>query len=247
MAHTANQLTLGAKDVHIWRASLEQTPVVVERLCQLLSNDELQRAERFHFEKDRKHFITARGCLRVILSRYLGVSSAKLRFSYGVNGKPRLVTSSAQKRTVYFNLAHSGCFALYALTCIGEIGVDVERIRPEFTGEDIAKRFFSPVEVASLNEVAAELRHEAFFNCWTRKEAFIKATGVGLSLSLDQFDVTLSPNEPAKLLRTRWDETEAARWSLKAIDVAPGYVAAVAVPGHDWQLTFSDVDEGRLL
>lgn len=247
MANTANQLTLGAKDVHVWRASLEQTPAIVERLRQLLSDDELVRAGRFHFEKDRKHFITARGCLRVILSRYLGISSAEIQFSYGVNGKPRLASSSAHGPTVYFNLAHSERFALYALTSVGEIGVDLERIRPEFTGEEIAKRFFSPEEVASLNEVSAELRHEAFFNCWTRKEAFIKATGVGLSLALDQFDVTLSPNEPAKLLRTRWDETEAARWSLKAIDVASGYVAAVAVAGRDWQLTFSDIDEENLL
>ncbi|HZE69993.1 MAG TPA: 4'-phosphopantetheinyl transferase superfamily protein [Pyrinomonadaceae bacterium] len=239
----ANQLTLGVKDVHVWRASLDQTPAIVEQLRQLLSADERIRADRFHFENDRQHFVVGRGCLRMLLSRYLEIPPGEIQFSYGAQGKPQLATANAQLHPFHFNLAHSGTLALYAFTRVGEIGVDLERIRPEFTGDDIAKRFFSPGEVACLNELSRELRHEAFFNCWTRKEAFIKAIGMGLSLSLDQFDVTLGPAEPAELLRTRWDEKEAARWSLKALDVGPGYVAAVAVAGRDWQLTFLDVDK----
>ena len=247
MTHTAYKLTLGAKDVHVWRVSLDQAPAVVERLRQLLSADEHARAGRFHFERDRQYFIAARGCLRVILSRYLDIPPAEIQLSYGAHGKPQLATSTAQVHPFNFNLSHSGSLALYAFTQVGEIGVDLERVRPEFTGDDIAQRFFSAGEVARLNELSAELRHEAFFNCWTRKEAFIKAVGSGLSLSLDQFDVTLGPAEPVELLRTRWDENEAARWSLKAIDVGSGYVAAVAVAGHNCQLTCSDVNKECLL
>lgn len=217
--------------------------MMVERFDQLLSDDEHVRANRFHFETDRQHFIVARGCLRMLISRYQQIPPAEIQFSYGAHGKPQLVTSTAPVGPFNFNLAHSGGLALYAFTRVGEVGVDVELIRPEFTGDDIAQRFFSSAECACLNELSAELRPKAFFNCWTRKEAFIKAIGIGLSLPLNEFDVTLSPAGPAQLLRTRWDETEAARWSLKAIDVGSDYAAAVAVAGHDWQLTCSEIDD----
>ncbi len=233
---------IGAKDVHVWRASLDRTPIIVERLRQLLSHDELTRAARFHFERDRQHFIVARGCLRSILSRYLKRPAADIEFAYGVNGKPQLADSCSPAPPLYFNLAHSSGLALYGFTHIGEIGIDLELIKPEFTGDDIANRFFSRGEVACLNAVSAELRPEAFFNCWTRKEAFIKATGTGLSLPLDQFEVTLTPGEPAQLLRTNWNKDEASRWSIKSIDVGRSYVAAVAVAAHDWELNCWDVD-----
>lgn len=235
-------LALGAKEVHVWRGSLDQAPTIVERFAQLLSEDEHARARRFHFETDRQHFIVARGCLRMLISRYTGIPPEEIQFSYGTHGKPQLVSSTAQVGPFNFNLAHSGGLALYAFTQVGEIGVDVELIRRDFTGDEIAQRFFSTAECDCLTQLPKGSRHQAFFNCWTRKEAFIKAMGSGLSLPLDQFDVTLSPAEPAQLLQTRWDESEAARWSLQAIDVGPDYAAAVAVAGHDWQLTCSEVD-----
>ncbi len=234
---------LGTRDVHVWRVSLDQPPATVERLRQILSLDEQARVDRFHFESDRQHFIVARGCLRTMLARYLQIAPNKIQFSYASHGKPELAISNAQTQPLNFNLSHSGGFALYAFTRVGEIGVDLEHVRPELAGADIARRFFSSSEVARLTRLPANVRHEAFFNCWTRKEAFIKAKGKGLSLPLDQFDVTLAPSEPAALLRTRWDEHEASRWSLKAIDVGPGYVAAVAVAGRDWQLTCFEVTE----
>jgi 4'-phosphopantetheinyl transferase len=238
---------LGTREVHVWRVSLDQPLAIVERFSQLLSVDEKARAARFHFERDRQHFIVARGCLRTILGRYLEIAPHKIQFTYTPYGKPKLSTSTSQAEPLHFNLAHSGGFALYAFTQVGEIGVDLEHVRPEFGGDDIARRFFSSDEVSRLTELHANVRHEAFFNCWTRKEAFIKAKGIGLSLPLDQFDVTLAPDEPARLLRTRWDENEAGRWSLKAINVGPGYVAAVALASRDWQLTFFEVDTERLL
>jgi 4'-phosphopantetheinyl transferase len=237
---------IGAKDVHVWRASLDLTPIIVERLRQLLSYDELARVGRFHFERDRQHFIVARGCLRSILSRYLKMPAADIEFTYGVNGKPQLADSCSHTPPLYFNLAHSSGLALYAFTRVGEIGIDLELINTEFTGDDIANRVFSPGEVACLHAVSAELRHEAFFNCWTRKEAFIKATGSGLSLPLDQFEVTLTPGEPARLLRTTWNEDEASRWSIKSIDVGGSYVAAIAMAAHDWELKCWDVDNTLL-
>ena len=235
-------LTLGTNDVQVWRGYLDQPPATVDRLSELLSDDEHSRANRFHFEIDRKHFIVARGYLRTLISRYQEIPPAEIQFSYTSHGKPLLVTTNPQLQPFHFNLAHSGGLAVYAFTRIGEVGIDVERIRPDVTGDEIAKRFFSPTECACLETLSKESRHHAFFNCWTRKEAFIKAIGIGLSLPLDQFDVTLAPGEPAQLLRTRWNESEAARWSLKVIDVGPDYAAAVAVAGHDWQFTSYEVD-----
>jgi 4'-phosphopantetheinyl transferase len=208
--------------------SLDQPLGVVARLRRLLAPDEQLRADRFHFEIDRQRFSVARGGLRTILSRYVRARPEKIQFAYDAHGKPRLVPSQPTN-PLKFNLAHSGGIALCAVTRLGDIGVDVERIRPEFAGEDIARRFFSASEVARLEQLPAETRQTAFFNCWTRKEAFLKATGVGLSLPLDQFDVTLAPGEPAALVRTAWDENEPAFWSLASIDVGAGHAAAVAI------------------
>jgi len=246
MAGLSNHLTLGAEDVHVWRASLDVTPTIVDSLRQFLSADELVRAGRFHFESDRKHFIVARGYLRAILSRYLKRPAEEIKFVYGEQGKPQLTGSCRGSQSFYFNLAHSDGLAIYGMTRVGEIGIDIERIRPEFTGDDIATRFFSPGEVSCLNAMPKDVRPEAFFNCWTRKEAFIKAIGMGLSLPLDQFEVTLAPGEPAQLVRTTWDDNEASRWSIKSIDVAVGYVAAVAVAAQNWFLEYRDVDNTLL-
>jgi len=232
-----DQSSLGTAEVHVWRASLEQPPAIVESLGRLLSTDEQTRAARFHFERDQRHFIVARGGLRELLGRYLGMAPAALRFGYTDHGKPHLEAETLLPLAkLRFNLAHSGGLAVYAFTLLGEIGVDLEQVNPQFTGDDIARRFFSATEVASLDQLPTEARALAFFSCWTRKEAFIKAKGVGLSLALDQFDVTLAPGQQAALLRTGWDESEAGRWSLRALDIGAGYVGAVAVEAHDWQL-----------
>jgi 4'-phosphopantetheinyl transferase len=226
---------------------LDEPSEIIERLRQLLSADEQARADRFHFDINRHHFIVARGRLRELLSHYLATSPAQIEFGYTSYGKPQLVSALPSGGDLQFNLAHSGGLALYAFTLVGEIGVDLEHIRPEFTGDEIARRFFSVAEVACLDQLPAAARHEAFFNCWTRKEAFIKAKGMGLSLALDQFDVTLTPGDPAALLGTKWDQHEAAQWSLQAIEIDEGYAAAVAVAGHDWQLSCWQIGEEGLI
>ncbi len=158
-----------------------------------------------------------------------------LRFYYGPQGKPKLDKETAGE-ALRFNVTHTQGLALYAVANGREVGIDVERIRPELVDGDFAERFFSPREVAALRMLPVGLRPEAFFNCWTRKEAYAKARGDGLSLPLKQFDVSLAPREPAALLSTKGDPLEAARWSLSALHPGPGYVAALAVEGHDWRL-----------
>lgn len=221
--------------MHLWLAKLDQPTEILRAMRQLLSPDEIQRAERFHFRKHREHFTVARGVLRTILGGYLRVEPSQLSFAYSAYGKPALAGMQDQL-TLRFNLSHSHELALYAFTLRREIGLDLEYRREDFASEQIAERFFSAREVEMLRALPSRLRTEGFFNCWTRKEAYIKAVGLGLSLPLDQFDVSLAPSEPAALLRTGDDEREAARWSLRELTPAEGYTAALAVEGHDWQL-----------
>jgi 4'-phosphopantetheinyl transferase len=173
--------------------------------------------------------------LRDILGRYLEVPPCELIFRYSAYGKPALVADVEDGR-VRFNVSHSHEMALFAVTCDREVGVDIEFLGREIRGEEIAERFFSPRERATLRALPQEVKHQAFFNCWTRKEAYIKAHGEGLSLPLDQFDVSLAPGEPAALLATRGDAREAWRWSLQALTPGMGYIAALAVEGQSWQL-----------
>lgn len=235
--HSAPEtLLLHSNEVHVWRAALDVSESDVRRLGGMLAGDERHRAERFVFPRDRTHFVAARGLLRMLLGRYLEHDPQRLRFVYGPYGKPELATVSGGTG-LRFNVSHSHGLALYAVTRQRDIGVDVERIRPEVAQETIAEHFFSPREVAVLRALPATLQATAFFACWTRKEAYIKARGDGLSLPLDQFVVSLAPGEPAALLYTAWDLQEAARWALQNLAPGPGYMAAVAVAGHDWQLT----------
>jgi len=228
-------LVLGGDEVHVWRASLDQPKSLSEGFLHTLAADEQARARRFHFEKDREHFIVARGVLRTILSRYLNRASERVAFCYGAHGKPALAGDTSAD-AIRFNAAHSHGVALYAITRGREVGIDLERIRLDLTVMEIAERFFSRREVATLRTLPTETQRQAFFRCWTRKEAYIKARGEGLSLPLDEFDVSLAPGEPAAILGTQRDPCEAFRWSLQELPLAADYVAALAVAGHGWRL-----------
>ena len=222
-------------EVHVWRVSLAQPAVRIEGLREVLSGDERERAYKFHFEKHQSNFIVARGMLRLILGRYLRLPPEQVRFDYNSYGKPDLHAAPGE-RLLRFNLSHAGGLALYAITGEREIGVDIELLRDDVAGVALAEYFFSPREVKTLRTLPPEVQTRAFFNCWTRKEAYIKARGAGLSLPLEKFDVSLSPCEPAALLSTRDDEQEASRWLLRELTPDPDYVAAVAVEGSGWQL-----------
>jgi 4'-phosphopantetheinyl transferase len=221
--------------VHVWRASLRRPASDIHELRSLLSEDERDRAAKFHFARDRDDFTVARAALRVILGGYLGLPPGRLRFSYTSYGKPSL-DESAGVGAPRFNLSHAGGVALYAVAHGREVGVDVEQVRDDMACRDVAERFFSRREVAALCALPQGAQTRAFFDCWTRKEAYVKARGEGLSMPLDSFDVSLSPGEPAALLDTRGDAREASRWSLRELSPGPGYVAAVAVEGDGWRL-----------
>jgi 4'-phosphopantetheinyl transferase len=228
-------LPLSRDEVHVWRASLDQPASVVERLRNTLDGAERARAARFHFEKDRVRFVVARGALRAILGRYLRVLPARLQFQYSPYGKPSLGAEFAGSG-LDFNVSHSHSLALFAFARGRALGVDVERLRAGAADQQIAERFFSEYEVSALCGLPAARQPRAFFDCWTRKEAYIKATGEGLSFPLAEFDVSLLPDEPAALLRVRGDACEAERWDLRALDVAPDYAAALAAEGRGWRL-----------
>ena len=228
-------LVLPNDAVHVWRASLQVSVSELRTFEDTLAADERARAERFYFQKHSEHFIVGRGLLRNILSRYLDTEPDQLHFCYNSYGKPAL-TEDTSAEGLHFNLSHSHGIALYALTRRREIGVDIEYFRPDVEAEKLAERFFSPREAAVLRALPEHLRKEGFFNCWTRKEAYIKAEGEGMAIPLSTFDVSLTPGEPAALLRTQNQPQETACWSLQALNPAPGYAAALAVKGHDWEL-----------
>jgi len=221
-------VSLGSGEVHVWRVDLEQTGNIVERFRTTLDADELQRAGRFYFERHRRAFVVGRGFLRDVLGRYLQSQPELLKFTYGAYGKPAL-NGEHKDTKLRFNMSHSHNVGLLAITEGYIVGVDVEHVRADFATEDIARRFFSRCEVDVFNTLAKEEQVAAFFRCWTRKEAFIKATGKGLSQALDGFDVTLGPGVNAELLRV--EDDDASRWSLCDIDVGPDYAAALAVEG----------------
>ena len=161
-----DNLTLPANEVHVWLAPLEQPEAIMLPLRQTLSPDELTRAGTFHFDKDRQHFIVARGVLRTLLSRYLDIRSAQLRFIYNDNGKPSL-DAPLQGKTLYFNLSHSHNMALLAFSYVGEIGVDIEHMRAGIAVEQVASVSFSPREQDCLLALPVEERLQAFYSCWT--------------------------------------------------------------------------------
>ena len=222
---------LADEEAHVWLAGLEQDQATRGRLSALLSEDELLRADRFRFTRDREHFIAARGALRTILGRYTGVEPRRLRFSYDQYGKPSL-RGEAGDAALRFNVSHSHGRALYALARGRAVGVDIEFVREDFAGFEIAERFFSGREVSALRALPEAARPAAFFDCWTRKEAYIKALGEGLSHPLRCFAVSLAPGETAALLWTEKDPHEAARWSLVELFAGEAYRAALAVEGE---------------
>lgn len=228
-------IPLSNDEVHVWTASRDAADDVVGSMRALLDDAERARADRFTFDHDKTRFAMSRGLLRTILGRYLGLPPESLAFVSNPHGKPSLAPIHDES-LIRFNLAHSGTFVVFAITRGRDVGVDIERIRPEFGGQAIAERFFAPGEVEALRAVPEPSRLLAFFHGWTRKEAYIKAKGKGLALPLDQFEVAIDPAQPAALLATRPDPDEAARWSLVAIEADPGHVAAVCVEGHGWTL-----------
>ncbi len=224
---TLSAIPLAETGVDVWIA-----PVVgsepTDAWEEFLTPEERDRARRFRFKEDFRRFVYGRGLLRELLASYLGVRATEVQFVYSEEGKPGLAPDKATL-PVSFNVSHSGTYILVGFARNRRIGVDVEQMRRDIEVEQIAKRFFSDAEQQALVSLDQASRIPAFFRCWTRKEAFVKATGVGLSLPLHQFDVSLLPGEAATLLATRPEPLEAQRWTLRNIELDADYAAAVAV------------------
>jgi 4'-phosphopantetheinyl transferase len=235
---------LADHEVHVWRASLVATPDELARHHAVLSDDERARAARFRFEVHRNRFVAGRGIQRQVLARYLDAHPAALRYRLAEHGKPALDGAGADLR---FNVSNSDDGLLIAVARGRELGVDLEAVVPVLDRDDVARRFFSVPENQVYDTIPDHARDAAFFTCWTRKEAYIKALGEGLSMPLDCFDVTLRPGEPAHLLCTRGRPDEAGRWTLRELDPGPGWLGAIAVEGGGWSLRLFDWDPSRPL
>ena len=237
----ARDLALPPGEIHVWVVALDAEPAAVERLARSLAADELERAERFHFDRHRRRYMVGRGALRTLLGSYLGLPPAAVRFSYGPRGKPFLAESPATAAAalpspagaggLFFNLSNSHELALAGFLRGAELGVDVEFLKPMPDLEQIAERFFSASERTALRELPEHQKREGFFNCWTRKEAYLKAVGEGLAAPLNSFDVTLIPGEPPRMLTLGGDADRAAGWFFRCFRPAADYIGALAAEG----------------
>jgi 4'-phosphopantetheinyl transferase len=217
--------------VHVFCAPLDVSANRLAELSQFLSPEEWLRAGRIHQERDWRRFIVARGTLREILGGMLNTNPSDLVFSLGEFGKPQ-IAAPACAQSICFNVAHSDDLALFAFAK-RDLGVDLERVRAIEEAEQIASRFFSEREGRCLHELPEEQRLQAFFNCWTRKEAYLKAIGRGLDDGLNRIEVSLAPGDPPELLSTR---NKLPQWRLHALTPAPEFVGALAVQDSDSQV-----------
>ena len=233
--------------IDVWQICLDAPESAVD-LQEVLARDEIGRAERFHFTRDRQHFVRCRSAVREILGRYLGIPAQDIRFSYEANGKPQVVEDQNPQQ-LRFNISHSSGLAVIAVASVRAIGVDVEKIRPDVEYLELAERFFSTNEYKALSALPSNQLARAFFACWTRKEAFIKACGDGLSFPLSEFSVSIDPDAPATLQEVRTDPRAATRWSLLSLEPQEGFIGALAVEGpaqtiEQWRFDLDAESEG---
>lgn len=222
---------LGENEIHVWRVHLDDCDeAVLLRFEASLAPEETARANRFRFHGDRSAFVATRGILRELLGRYLKRAASQIELEYGPQGKPALRQDSSGK-SVQFNVSHSHGVALLAFAIGRNVGVDVELVRPDFATQQIAERYFSAQEVSELRQLPPSVQDEGFFLCWTRKEAYIKARGEGLSIPLKSFQVSLTPGKPEHL-----QAPDSSQWNLRSLRPGPRHVGALVGEGQDWHV-----------
>jgi 4'-phosphopantetheinyl transferase len=220
-------LPLGEHEAHVWLASLDLSPPAMTLMQHLLSDEEHRKAARFRFERDRLRWSAAHAFMRHVLGSYLNRPPRDLEFAIAPHGKPSIVCHPGMP-DLRFNMAHSHDHAVLALTLGCEVGVDLEWITPLDDADRIAASFFSPYEQAILQNVPAIEKLGAFYRCWSRKEAVLKAFGAGLTVSLDSFDVTLAPGDPPQVLALREEMISTGPWSLIDLQPLDGFAGALA-------------------
>lgn len=234
-------LRLKDDEVHIWAGCLDVTPTTSVASVASLSEEERTRAKKFRFRQHQSRFIAGRSLLRVILSRYLNVEPARVEFKYNPRGKP-VLAHPFESSGIHFNLSHSDAMALFAVTTVGPVGIDVERLRLDIDFGGLVTLFCSPREYELFQNLASWEKQHAFFNLWTRKEAFLKATGVGITQILNQVEVTFRPGEAARLIAVSGDPKKASRWKLHPLDPASNFAAAVAIEAQSVRFQYRKVD-----
>lgn len=230
----APKLTIEGCDVHVWQARVSLFAEREDDLRATLDDAELQRAAGFRFARDRTQYVVAHGLVRTLLGTYLDVAAQRLRFAVGPHGKPSLCEPATQPALEH-NLSHSGDIVLIAVARGRAVGVDVERWAGDILCDELAEYCFSSAERAELAATTRRDKAAAFFAGWSRKEAYIKATGVGVADGLDYFDVSLAAGNPA-LLADRRPAASADSWRLNDVAVSAGYSGAVVARGADWRL-----------
>ena len=228
-----------SNEVHVWRVFIGEAMTGIKGLREILSAGEMARARSFHFEKDRNRFVVARGMLRRILGCYLGKKPQDLRFDYTRYGKPFLATAPGTT-ALYFNLSHSAEIVLYAFSRSGDTGIDTECIRGDIAYKEIAQRFFTPGEINVLEQTTETQQPRLFYQYWTRKEAFLKAVGKGVSFPMEQCDVSMADGRVLSPVRLLSDANVISCWHVQDIFPADGYAAAIALDGADWSISCRD-------
>jgi 4'-phosphopantetheinyl transferase len=228
MRHFTPKKRMGTDEIDVWYFCLAAADEEVSRLYGWCSRDEITRANAFHLTMHRTLFVVGRGLLRATLGWYCRIEPKDIRFGYGANGKPFLLHPS--QGSLFFSLAHCEDRALLAVSKNSELGADLERVRDFPEAESIAMGFFSPSEYESLLRVPPTRKTEAFFSCWTRKEAYLKAKGSGLSDGLEEFEVSLDPEEPVALLKQADQRYPLSQWSLLHLNLPPCFIGAIAIP-----------------
>ncbi|MFT3868849.1 MAG: 4'-phosphopantetheinyl transferase superfamily protein [Nibricoccus sp.] len=227
--HDSNVWLLEANTVHVWHARVSALGQVLPLLARSLANDERKRVEGFFRAEDRERFVAAHGILRHVLGCYLKVRPEFLTFEKTGQGKPQLAADFAAPK-IRFNLAHSGDVVALAFARETEVGIDVEEINARLDPLDLAQSQFSERELEGLRALSMDNLREAFFHCWARKEAYLKARGDGLFFALNRFAVSVEPGQPAALLWVDDDIAAAQTWRLHDLDLGAGYAAALALP-----------------
>jgi 4'-phosphopantetheinyl transferase len=218
--------------LHIWRTHLDFSADSLSRYSEVLTDDERSRANRFVSSRERDRYTVSRATLRLLLGRYLQIPPDSVRIGEGPRGKP-FVEGNKLESELKFNLSHSQELVVYAFARQREVGIDVEKIRTDFASREVAQRYFSSQEIGELDALAPELYPAGFFRCWVRKEAYMKAHGLGFQMALDSFSVSLAQEHAPRLTAS-----DSERWSMYSFEPFPEYTSAVFAEKYDWTLSF---------